>query len=265
MDYLGRIIRVLIHPEVDGVMGTPDIIEDLFIVSALMRQKPGKGLLDDRVLLGCMNRAGIAGASFEMDDRMTAYTAKSIQRFGLDAAKIMFRLDLNDKYSGRTLTYCAQAITECNGLGIPTFLEPLPVEKTAKGYEVKMNHIDMVRTVGVASALGDSSQNLWLKIPYVERFDRVAKATTLPILILGGASKGSPIDTIENFEKGMGAGANVRGALVGRNVLYPGIDDPMAVAGAVSKVVHADHTTLAAIKYLASIRGTELDVLTSAL
>jgi len=196
---------------------------------------------------------------------MTAYTAKSIQRFGLDAAKIMFRLDLNDKYSGRTLTYCAQAITECNALGIPTFLEPLPVEKTAKGYQVKMNYIDMIRTVGVASALGDSSQNLWLKIPYVEKFDQVAKATSLPILMLGGASKGMPIDTIESFEKGMGAGANVRGALVGRNVLYPGIDDPMAVAGAVSKVVHADYTTLAAIKYLASTRGTELDVLTSAI
>ena len=265
MDYLGRIIRVLIHPEVDGVMGTPDIIEDLFIVSALMREKMGKGLLDDKVLLGCMNRAGIAGASFEMDDRMTAYTAKSLKRFGLDAAKIMFRLDLNDKHSGRTLTYCAQAITECNALGLPTFLEPLPVEKTPRGYEVKMDYVDMIRTVGVASALGDSSQNLWLKIPYVEGFDQVARATTLPILMLGGASKGSPIETVESFEKGMGAGANVRGALVGRNILYPGVDDPMAVAAAVSRVVHEDYSTLAAIKYLASIRGTDLEALTSVL
>jgi DhnA family fructose-bisphosphate aldolase class Ia/sugar phosphate isomerase/epimerase len=265
MDYLGRIIRVLIHPEVDGVMGTPDIIEDLLIVSAMMREKTGKGLLDDKVILGCMNRAGLAGASFEMDDRMTAFTAQSLHRLRLDGAKIMFRLDLNDKYSGRTLTYCASAITECNALGLPTFLEPLPVQKTDKGYEVKLNHIDMIRTIGVASALGDSSQNLWLKIPYVENYDQVAKATALPILMLGGASKGSPINTIESFEKGMGAGSNIRGALVGRNILYPGVDDPMAVAAAVSRVVHQEYGTLAAIKYLASIRGTALDALTSVL
>ena len=111
------------------------------------------------------------------------------------------------------------------------------------------------------AALGDSSQNLWLKIPYVDKYDQVAKATSLPILMLGGASKGTPIDTIENFERGMGAGTNVRGALVGRNVLYPGVDDPMAVAGAISKVIHSEYSTLAAIKYLASIRGTDMDAL----
>ena len=83
--------------------------------------------------------------------------------------------------------------------------------------------------------------------------------------MLGGASKGSPIETVESFEKGMGAGANVRGALVGRNILYPGVDDPMAVAAAVSRVVHEDYSTLAAIKYLASIRGTDLEALTSVL
>jgi len=264
MDYLGRITRVLIHDEVDGVMGTPDIIEDLFIISAMMRERTGKGLLDDKVILGCMNRAGLAGACFEMDDRMTAFTAESLHRLGLDGAKIMFRLDLNDRYSGRTLTYCAQAITECNAYGLATFLEALPVQKTDRGYQVKLNYIDMIRTIGVASALGDSSQNLWLKIPYVDKYDQVVKATSLPILMLGGASKGSPIDTIESFEKGMGAGSNVRGALVGRNVLYPGVDDPMAVAGAISRVVHMHYTTLEAIKYLASIRGTAMDALISA-
>lgn len=261
MDYLGRITRVLIHDEVDGVMGTPDIVEDLLIVSAMLREKTGKGLLDDKVILGCMNRAGLAGARYEMDDRMTAFTAESMHRLRLDGAKIMFRLDLNDKYSLRTLTYCAKAITECNALGLPTFLEPLPVQKTDRGYEVKLNYIDMIRVIGVASALGDSSQNLWLKIPYVDKYDQVAKATSLPILMLGGASKGTPIDTIENFERGMGAGTNVRGALVGRNVLYPGVDDPMAVAGAISKVIHSEYSTLAAIKYLASIRGTDMDAL----
>jgi hypothetical protein len=36
----------------------------------------------------------------------------------------------------------------------------------------------------------------------------------------------------------MAAGANVRGALAGRNVLYPGDDDPLAVAEAVGGIDH---------------------------
>jgi DhnA family fructose-bisphosphate aldolase class Ia len=40
----------------------------------------------------------------------------------------------------------------------------------------------------------------------------------------------------------MAAGANVRGALVGRNVLYPGDDDPRAVAEAVGGIVHQGWT-----------------------
>ena len=39
--------------------------------------------------------------------------------------------------------------------------------------------------------------------------------------------------------RGMTAGANVRGAMIGRNVLYPGADDPRAaIAAAVASIVH---------------------------
>jgi hypothetical protein len=41
-EYLGRVIRVLLGSEIDGVMGTPDILEELFILSWLYRQKHGK-------------------------------------------------------------------------------------------------------------------------------------------------------------------------------------------------------------------------------
>ena len=44
---------------------------------------------------------------------------------------------------------------------------------------------------------------------------------------------------IDQFDEGMKAGSNVRGALVGRNVLYPGEADPAEVARAVSEVVHS--------------------------
>ncbi len=258
LDYLSRITRVMVHGEVDGVMATPDIIEDLLLINYLVKENGGESFLDEKVLLGCMNRAGLDGASFEMDDRMTAYTAESMKELNVDGAKMMFRLDPNAKYSGRTIVYCARAINDCNKYNLPVFLEPLPVEPTSTGYKVKMTMEDMVKTIGVASALGDSSRNLWLKIPYVENYHRVVRATSLPILMLGGASTGNPLGTLEQFQRGMGAGGNVRGAMVGRNVLYPGNDDPQAVAVAISRMIHQDYNLKKAVSYLASARGENM-------
>lgn len=261
LDYLSRILRVMVHGEVDGVMATPDIIEDLLLINYLVKDNGGESFLDEKVLLGCMNRAGLDGASFEMDDRMTAYSAESMQELKVDGAKMMFRLDPNAKYSGRTIVYCARAISDCNKYNLPVFLEPLPVEHTPSGYKVKMNMEDMVKTIGVASALGDSSRNLWLKIPYVENYHRVVRATSLPILMLGGASTGNPLGTLEQFQRGLGAGANVRGAMVGRNVLYPGMDDPQAVAVAIGRMIHQDYNLQEAVRFLAATRGENMGAL----
>ena len=258
LEYLSRIARVMVHPEVDGIMATPDIIEDLLLINYLVKDNGGESFLDDKVLLGCMNRAGLAGASFEMDDRMTAYTAEAMHELKLDGSKMMFRLDLNEKYSGRTIVYCARAIIECNKYNLPVFLEPLPVEKTTTGYKVKMNAVDMIKTIGVASALGDSSRNLWLKIPYVENYHQVVRATSLPILMLGGASTGNPLGTLEQFQRGLGAGANVRGAMVGRNVLFPGNDDPQAVAVAIGRMIHQNYNLSQAVRFLAETRGKNM-------
>lgn len=255
--YLGRILRVITSPEFDGVMGTTDIIEDLFIVQHILKKRGIKGFLDNKVILGCMNRGGLAGAKFEMDDTMTSFTAASIYDLRLDGAKMMFRLDLTNEGSAKTLYYCAQVINELNRLDIPAFVEPLPIEDGTN--KVKKTPDDLIKIIGIASALGDSSKGLWLKIPYVDGYDRVAMATTLPLLMLGGESKGDPTGIIGEFSRGMRAGANVRGALVGRNVHFPGKDDPLAVALAVTRVVHEDYPEEKAIKYLMDNRDRDMD------
>ena len=43
---------------------------------------------------------------------------------------------------------------------------------------------------------------------------------------------------LQQLHSAMAAGTNVRGALVGRNVLYPGGDDPLAIAESVGGIVH---------------------------
>jgi len=262
LEYLGRVLRVAVSPEVDGIMATPDIIDDLFIVNYLTRQQSGFSFLDEKLLVGSMNRGGLAGAAFEMDDTMTAYSPQGVAARRLDAAKLMFRLDLNSYDSAQTLLYSAEAVRECNELGIPVFVESLPGTFVNNKWSASKNAEDLIKIVGVATALSDSSVNLWLKLPFVEGYDRVARATTCPILMLGGESKGDPTYTMQDFEKGLKAGGNVRGALVGRNVLFPGKDDPQAVARAISGMVHQGWSTLEAVRFLSAVRGEGMDWLT---
>jgi hypothetical protein len=257
--YLGRVLRVISGDEFDGVMGPTDIIEELFIVSFLVREAGGPPFLDGKVILGCMNRGGLAGTVFEMDDRFTSFTGDSIAALRLDASKIMFRLADNDPGSLDTIEACAEEITELNALGITTFLEPLAVQKTEGKWKTLKESTALIKIVGVASALGDSSLRLWLKIPYCDHFDQVARATTLPILMLGGEAAGDPTGILEEFAAGMKAGSNVRGALVGRNVLFPGDDDPLATAMAVQRIVHDGASAGEAIDHLMQSRGRNSD------
>ena len=245
-------------PEVDGIMATPDIMDDLFILNYLFKQKEGVSFLDNKILIGCTNRGGLSGSTYEMDDAVTAYTINDIKALGLDGAKMMFRLDLETnmaRYSQKTLETCSKMIRECNKDDIPIFIEPLPVERMREGgYRVKMNADDLIKTIGIATALGGRSSNIWLKIPYVENYEYVVRSTSNPILMLGGASTGNPTDILENFEKGLGAGKNVKGCLVGRNLLFPGYDDPKAVGLAVSKIIQENMNTEEAVKILAENR-----------
>jgi len=234
-DYLARIVRVLTSSAVDGVMATMDIIEDLLILHDLLGHQ---GFLRDKLLIASLNRGGLAGSSWEMNDPMTGATPATCAAWGLDGAKILMRVCDEEPDSLKTMVASAVAINQTNALNIPMFLEPLPVVKTEKGYKVVKTAESLAKIIGVASALGDSSRYLWLKLPYCENYDVVARATTLPILLLGGESAGDPATFLKEVSEGMSAGTNVRGALVGRNVLYPGDDDPLAVAEAVGRIVH---------------------------
>ncbi len=57
----------------------------------------------------------------------------------------------------------------------------------------------------------------------------------------------------------MKAGPNVRGALVGRNVLYPGDEDPLAMACAVGGIIHQTWTVDQALESLPANRDRALD------
>jgi DhnA family fructose-bisphosphate aldolase class Ia len=257
--YLARIVRVLQSDVVDGVMATMDVLEDLLILHHLILEAGGPGLLDDRLLIVSLNRGGLAGASWEMDDPITGASPATCAAMGLDGAKLLLRICDDETGSLNTMLYCARMITEMNALSLPTFLEPLPVVKENGSYRVVKESEALAKIVGVASALGDSSRYLWLKLPYCKNYEVVTRATTLPILLLGGESVGDATPLLREIEAGLAAGVNVRGALVGRNVLFPGPEDPLVVAQAAGSIIHHNLTVERALEEQGSWRGRDLD------
>jgi hypothetical protein len=233
-DYLARILRILSADTVDGLMATMDLIEEILVIAALTRP----GLLDEKLLIGSLNRGGLAGTAWELDDPITGPGPRTCADWNLDGAKILLRIGDQEPDSLKTMMMSAQAMTECNALKLPLFLEPLAVKKTDSGWTVVKEREALAKLAGVASALGDSSRYMWLKLPYCAGFETVARATTLPILLLGGESAGNPEPFLAELQGAMRAGHNVRGALVGRNVLYPGAEDPLKMATAVGGIIH---------------------------
>jgi DhnA family fructose-bisphosphate aldolase class Ia len=261
-EYLGRSLRVLTASGFDGFMGTPDMVEDLLIVDYLVQQGGGPSFLDNKLLIGCMQRGGVAGAVGEIYDRFTAYTAESIAGLRLDGGKMLLRYVYEDERTLQTVYDCAQAINELNRYNLPSFVEPMRVQ-LVNGKLVMKNTVDeLVRLVGIASGLGDSSRNIWLKLPYCENYEQVALSTTMPIILLGGPSREDPRSTFEDFAAGMAAGPNVRGAMVGRNITFPGADDPAAVAQALDDIVHRGISANDALERTVQSRDHDTDFLT---
>jgi DhnA family fructose-bisphosphate aldolase class Ia len=259
-ELLARILRVLSHPGIDGFMSTPDIVEDLLILGGLIRERGGQSPLDERLLIGCMNRGGLPGTMWEMDDRFTAFTTRRMLVLGMDGGKFMVRIDPTDRGSLATIEGCVRAIGELAESSLLSFLEPLPVVRDNGTYKVVRTARALTEAVSVASAMGASSLYTWIKLPTCPDFERVAAATTLPLVLLGGEAVGDSRPVLEDLRRGMAAGANVRGAMIGRNVLYPGADDPRAVAAGVAAIVHDGGATDDALAAMEAERGKDLEL-----
>jgi DhnA family fructose-bisphosphate aldolase class Ia len=259
-EYLGRVLRVITDDKFDGVMATTDMIEDILIVDYLYEQSTGKSFLEDKVIIGCMNRGGHAGSIYEMEDVFTSFTPQSLKNLNLDGGKMMYRLESSDHGSLITIRECAEAITELSRLRLYSFIEPVTVESKDKNYAFKTDLETLVRDAGAAAALGETSLYTWLKLSYNENFERVARSTTLPILLLGGAAKETPIDTIKSFAHAMNSAPNVRGAMVGRNITFVQHNDPRVVALSLSLVIHENYSVEQAVELINSKKGEGMEL-----
>jgi DhnA family fructose-bisphosphate aldolase class Ia len=229
-DTLERLATALSRPGVDGVLGTPDVLEDLLLL----------GLLDDAVVVGSMNRGGLQGASFELDDRFTAYAAADLARRGLDGGKMLTRVDLADEGTAATLAASARAVTELADAGLMAMVEPFWSSRGADGRVV--NHLDpdsVIRSVHVAAGLGATSARTWLKLPVVDDMARVLDASTMPALLLGGDPTADPEQTYATWADALTC-PSAAGLVVGRALLYPPDGDVAAAVDVAAHLVHRD-------------------------
>lgn len=222
-DLLDRLCLALSRPGVNGVLGTPDIIEDLLLL----------GALDGLVVFGSMNRGGIAGSVFELDDRFTAYDASSLSAMGAQGGKMLLRIDPCDPATVSTVESCGRAVSSLADAGLFAMIEPFWSRRGGGKVTNELTAQAMTRAVTVAAGVGNTSAYTWLKVPVVPDMAQVMAATTLPAVILGGEVSGDPDAAFEAWRSAL-ALPTVQGLVVGRALLYPPDDD---VAGAVDTAV----------------------------
>lgn len=231
-DLLARLVTALGRPGVHGVLATPDIFEDLLLL----------GALEDKVVVGSMNRGGLAGSVFELDDRFTAYDISSIESMGLDGGKMLVRVAPEDAGTVRTLEQSGQAVSGLAAVGLMAMVEPF-MSRWEDGKVINDLTPDaVIKSAGIASALGNTSRHTWLKLPVVDDMERVMTSTTLPTLLLGGDPKGSDDEVFASWERAL-ALPGVRGLVVGRSLLFPQNDDVAAAVDIAASLV-ASQTVL---------------------
>ncbi|MFF3438112.1 deoxyribose-phosphate aldolase [Streptosporangium sp. NPDC002721] len=217
VELLERLCVALARPGVDGLLGTPDIVEDLLLL----------GALEGKVVIGSMNRGGLHGSAFEFDDRFTAYDVPSIAGARLDGGKMLCRIGVDDPSTARTLESCGRAVTELAAHHLVALVEPFWSRRAGGALTHDLSPEGVIRSMHVAQALGATSARTWLKIPVVDGMERVVRATTLPTLLLGGDPGGAPELTYAAWRAALRL-PGVRGLVVGRALLYPSDDDVAA-------------------------------------
>lgn len=223
-DLLRRCVEALARPGVHGFLGTADLVEDLTLL----------GALDGKLVYGSMNRGGLAGAAFEIDDRFTGYDARGVVGSGLDGGKMLLRIDPADPATARTLEAAAHAVDTLAESGVTAMVEPFISRRDSRGRIVNdLSPEAVITSVAIASGLGRTSAYTWLKLPVVADMERVMAASTLPALILGGDVDPDAGAARAGWARAL-AIPSVTGLVIGRSLLYPPGDD---VAGAVDAAV----------------------------
>ncbi|MHC6219674.1 Cgl0159 family (beta/alpha)8-fold protein [Arthrobacter sp. MMS24-S77] len=229
-ELLDRLQIALANPAVDGVLASPDIMDDLLLL----------GALEGKLVFGSMNRGGLAGLVNEIDDRFTGHTAAALDALGADGGKMLTRICLGDPDTASILEATAKAVDSLAARKLIAMVEPFLSVREANGrVRNDLSPDAVIKSIAIAEGLGSTSAYTWMKLPVVAEMERVMAATTLPTVLLGGDPDAGQNEVFASWQAAL-ALPGVQGLTVGRTLLYPQDGD---VAGAVATAASLLKTT----------------------
>lgn len=217
---LDRLQIALANPAVDGVLASPDVLDDLLLL----------GALDGKLVFGSMNRGGLSGLVNEIDDRFTGHSAAALGALGADGGKMLTRICLGDPDTVAMLEATAKTIDSLAERKLIAMVEPFLSSWQNGSVRNDLSTDAVIKSVAIAEGLGSTSAYTWMKLPVVAEMERVMAATTMPTVLLGGDPSGTQDEVFATWQAAL-ALPGVQGLTVGRTLLYPADGD---VAGAVA-------------------------------
>lgn len=222
-DYLAAVSAALAH--CDGILATAQPMGDLAAAGAI---GPGQ-----RTYLS-LNRTGLAGSAFELDDRLVASVERAA-RDGWTGIKLMTRIATDDPGGAAALELLGRVLEEAQVLGLEALVEPV------RWRDGSMSRVteDVVLAAVIAHDLG--APLLKVPVPDVapgaaraEAVRRVVDSVGVPVLFLGGPRRDAIGDAASLARDVMDGGG--AGLAVGRLVIED--PDPAATAERLAAIVH---------------------------
>jgi DhnA family fructose-bisphosphate aldolase class Ia len=187
-----------------------------------------------------INRAGLAGSAFELDDRLVA-SVELAEQLGVTGVKHMVRIDMSDRLTAAALELLGKVLEDAHSAGLDAMVESL----CWRDGRMARDTDSVVFAAVVAHDIGAPL----LKVPVpvaepgparVEAVRRVVESVGVPVLFLGGPRPNEDEAGVSSIRDGVlsevrdAVAGGAAGLAIGRVV----IEDPepaemaAAVAGA---------------------------------
>lgn len=223
-DYVGALRAAL--PYCDGMLASAQPLGDL-VASGAIEARHATYL--------SLNRTGLAGSAFELDDRLVA----SVHRAGVEGftgIKHMTRIDLSDPVTADALELLGRVLEEAKGAGLEALVESVVWRNASMARDPD----SIVLAAVVAHDLGAPI----LKVPVpavpagaarVAAVARVVQSVGVPVLFLGGPrGEGDGEPVLAEVRDCMAGGA--AGMAIGRAIYQD--PSPAETAKRVADIVH---------------------------
>ncbi len=223
-EFFGSLAQAL--PSCDGILATAQPLAALAAAGHLTALH--------RTYLS-INRTGLAGSVFELDDRLVASVPRAAAE-GWSGVKHMTRIDMEDAATASALELLGQVLEQAKEAGLEALIEPLAWE----GGRIRRDTDAIVLASIIAHDMGAPVIKVPVpaEAPGADRqraVARVVASVDVPVLFLGGprtaAGRDAVLDEVRDVMEGGGAGM-----AMGRTIYQD--PDPAEAAGLVRAVVH---------------------------